>query len=115
MGGEGTGEIVLIAQVSAHEGSPLDRPFVAALETVEGHRKVARAGERLAGVAADIAGAAGDEDRRHAPHPERVAMLWAPGARRDAQADGAVLEGFGGLSGRSDHVEIVPIDHLVGG
>ena len=42
-------------------------------------------------------------------------MLRPRGAGRDAQADGAVFEGFEGLSGRPDHVEIVPIDDLVGG
>jgi hypothetical protein len=116
VGGEGAGEVVLIAQVAAFERSPFDRPFVAAFEAVERHREVACASERLAGVTADESGPARNQDRLHAPHPERTAaaMLWPSVAGRDAQADGAVFEGFEGFSGRSDQVEIVPIDHLVG-
>ena len=115
VGGEGTGEVVLVAQVAAFERSPFHRPFVAALEVVERHREIAGAGERLAGVAADKSGAAGDENRLHAAGPATTALLRPPGPGRDAQADGAVFEGLEGLSGRPDHVEIVPIDDLVGG
>jgi hypothetical protein len=115
VGGEGAGEVVLVAQVAAFERSPFHRPCVAALEIVERRRKVAGAGERLAGVAAHETGATGDENCLHAAGPATTAMLRPRGAGRDAQADGAVFEGFEGLSGRPDHVEIVPIDDLVGG
>jgi hypothetical protein len=62
---EGPFEVVGIAQIATLQRSPFDRPFMAALEIVERHREVPGARQCLAGVAADKAGSAGDEDGLH--------------------------------------------------
>jgi hypothetical protein len=49
----------------AFQRSPFDRPLMAALEVVERDGDVAGTRQCLAGVAADKAGSAGDEDGLH--------------------------------------------------
>ena len=55
----------LVADVAALQRPPLHRPVVAFLQRVVADRPVASLGQRLADVAADIAGAAGDQDCDH--------------------------------------------------
>jgi hypothetical protein len=50
----------LISDVSAHQRSPANCPFIPGAEVVYHDREVARAGERLTGMASDISGAAGN-------------------------------------------------------
>src|SRR5579864_1728715 len=66
MGTEGFGESRGIVQIALNARSPTHRLAVAARQIIVDHRSVAGGGQGLAGVRADIAGAAGDEDRlRH--------------------------------------------------
>ena len=62
MAAEHVVETHCIADVAALERSPTHGPVVAFLQRIEADRLVARFGQRLADVAADIAGAAGDQD-----------------------------------------------------
>ena len=56
-----------VGNLALFERPPLHRPAIAAGEIVVGYRLVAASRERLADVAADIAGAAGDKNAR-SPH-----------------------------------------------
>ena len=49
-----------VGDVPGLQRSPLHRPFVAIDEVVVGHGEVARLGKCFAGMAADVAGSAGD-------------------------------------------------------
>ena len=55
-------QAVLVAEVAALEWPPLHRPVVSLREVVEDDRGVAALREKLRGMAADVAGSAGDED-----------------------------------------------------
>src|SRR5690606_17349363 len=50
-----------VENVAALQGAPPDGPLVAVDKVVVGDRQIAGRGQRLAGVRADVAGAAGDE------------------------------------------------------
>jgi hypothetical protein len=65
MGREGALEVALLAQIAPAPAAPFDRPLMAAFEVVERDGEVAGTRQRLAGVAADKAGPAGDENRLH--------------------------------------------------
>ncbi len=55
-----------VADVALFERPPFHRPAVTGRQVVVDDRQEARPGERLADMAADIAGAAGDQDGRFA-------------------------------------------------
>ncbi len=97
-----------IRDVALLEGAPADRVRPAALEAVVGDGQVAGPGQRLAGMAADVAGAAGNEDTGHsfrrcrpnlakiAGHswtsPKTITSLWR---KRMARANGGMMAKFG--------------------
>jgi hypothetical protein len=60
LGSQHPGYQVLVSDVSPHQRSPANRPLVPRAEVINHDWEVARAGERLAGMASDISGAAGD-------------------------------------------------------
>jgi len=51
-----------VGDISRDQRTPFHRPAVAGAEIVEHDRRVAGSGQRLAGMAADITGAAGDQN-----------------------------------------------------
>ena len=63
-----------VANVTLDQGAPADGRFVPVDQVVQRDREAAGARERLAGVAADVAGAAGNENcaLRHALRPQRA-------------------------------------------
>ena len=60
---QGPGQKSRVVKVSSDQRSPTHRPLVTARQVVIDDRLISRRGERLAGVAADIAGTARDKDR----------------------------------------------------
>ena len=54
---------VAVVQIALHQRTPFHRAAVAARQAVIDDRPIAGGGKRLAGVAADITGTAGNEDR----------------------------------------------------
>lgn len=64
--GDGRVEAGAFSYVAILELAPLHRPFMAVFQIVVDHRQMTGAGQGLAGMAAYITGAAGDQDRRHA-------------------------------------------------
>ena len=80
------GEAVGVEQVAALERAPLHRMGEAAREVVVGDRRVAGPRQRLAGVRADVARPAGDQDRRHAATPSPRAAWSCRAAWRTARS-----------------------------
>ncbi len=59
---QGLAQLGWVGDVAMLERTPLNRPPVAGAKIVEGDWRVTGQGQRLAGVTADVAGAAGDEN-----------------------------------------------------
>src|SRR5579871_496745 len=66
----GAADQIDIGDVAFDQRSTLHRVGMAGAEIVQGHRAIAGRGQRLAGVGADIAGAAGDQDGLHDRTPK---------------------------------------------
>ena len=94
-----------VAEIGLHERPPAHGPPVSALQGVQRHGEVAGRGQRLRGMAADVSGAAGDENahgcRGGARDLGRLSLgdeEAVEGQVRKARA----LEGVDGVLGRAD-------------